>query len=548
MMNYQSITLFFTVGIYLILCGVVHAKGEKKPSGKLFNQFLISVVLWAVSLGMFYVSTTNISSLFWLRAKYVAGSLIVTLILLFSFVYPQEEWKLPLWLRWAVFIPTGILAYLYYGTPYMLTQIYISNQTKQWAWASGHYFWYIYVVCYLLWGFMRLFQSYRFSLDSQRQAMRYVIGGLFFSFLLAGTTGVVLPLYNYFKLVWLGPSMIFACLVYVGYGIFKKQLVFRDKVVKQTMAYSTLFTVMLVLYFLIVFINEKLFKNVIGTESIMTNLASALTIAIMFFPLKNTIQGFIERHFYMLNYDHVIEENKMLRDRVFQTDKYKMITTLASGVAHEMKNPLTVLKGYCFYLPQRLDDKVFLTKFSNVLDSELNRMYDLVQHLMDYSKPIRFGIKKTNLMKLMNTVLTTLKNSIVELNIQILKEYDDDRPITIESDPHQLSQALLNVVTNSREAMPGGGTISIAIDKREGNEIEIRIKDLGYGVHQDELPFLFDPFYSLKDQNTGLGLSIAQGIIQSHHGNIFIESVIGEGTLVIIRLPILQKVEDPNSV
>jgi signal transduction histidine kinase/uncharacterized protein (DUF983 family) len=544
MLSYQPIVLFTTASIYFILCVIVHTKGERKPSGKIFNQFLICIVLWATSLGMFYVSSSNISSLFWIRASFVIESLLATFILLFSFVYPHEEWNISHWLRFAIFIPAGILAYLYLATPHMLTQTYTFHQTKQWAWANGHYLWYIHFIGFALWGFLRLFHAYRFSLDQERQALRYVILGLSFSFLLAGTTNIVMPLFNYFELVWLGPSLIFACLIYMGYGIFKKQLVFRDKIVKQTMAYSTLFSITLILYFLIIFINEKLFKNVIGTESIMSNLASALTIAIMFFPLKNTIQGFIDRHFYMLNYDQVIEENKKLRDHVFESDKYKMITTLASGVAHEMKNPLTVLKGYCFYLPQRLEDKAFLEKFSKVLDSELSRMYDLVQHLMDYSKPIRFGIKKTNMMKLMNTVLTTLRNSIVEQNIEIIKEYSEDKPITIESDPHQLGQALSNVLTNAREAMPEGGTISIAIEKRDGNEIEIRIKDSGYGVHQEELPFLFDPFYSLKDQNTGLGLSIAQGIIQSHHGHIFIESTIGMGTMVFVRLPIVQKVEE----
>ena len=71
MINYQSIVLFATAGVYFILCAIVHTKGERKPSAQVFNQFLIGVVLWAVSLGMFYVSTTNISSLFWLKVMHV---------------------------------------------------------------------------------------------------------------------------------------------------------------------------------------------------------------------------------------------------------------------------------------------------------------------------------------------------------------------------------------------------------------------------------------------------------------------------------------------
>jgi len=238
---------------------------------------------------------------------------------------------------------------------------------------------------------------------------------------------------------------------------------------------------------------------------------------------------------------HQIQENELLRQEVAQTEQLKMVAALASSMAHEIKNPLTPIKTFTEQLPNRLNDKEFLLKFSNLINKEVDRIDILVQELLLFAKPSPPQLKKTNIHKLIEQSLELLKNQISNQQIT-LKTSFENKDILLNVDHRQIQQALLNILLNAIDAMPNGGTLTvIARSTSQRSEatkqsLTIEISDTGCGISPEDLKHIFEPFYTKKEKGTGLGLAITQGIIEKHGGTITVKSELGKGTGFTINL------------
>ncbi len=231
-----------------------------------------------------------------------------------------------------------------------------------------------------------------------------------------------------------------------------------------------------------------------------------------------------------------IEENLLLMNEITQTEKFKVVATLSSGLAHEIKNPLTAIKTFSEYLPQKLNDPEFLNKFSKIIPKEVNRIDNLVHELMDFAKPNSLNPKPSSLNETINFTLDFLSNDLIKKKITLHKSLDFPDNQTILLDQQAFKQALLNILLNAIDAMPEGGILNVQTKLDEEKAI-IRIQDNGCGIPANDIPHIFDPFFTKKDNGTGLGLSITHEIIKNHNGKIFVESAIGQGTSFIIELP-----------
>lgn len=225
-----------------------------------------------------------------------------------------------------------------------------------------------------------------------------------------------------------------------------------------------------------------------------------------------------------------LSEKKLNEDLLKKSEQLAMIGQLAAGVAHEIRNPLTTLKGFLQLMKENAEDDFYL----GVIQGELDRIEIITNEFLALAKPraVKFSL----------TSLTSLLTSSVEfIKMECLKQGVDVRfsveEAEIYCDSHQMKQVILNVMKNALEAMPAGGLLNVQLEKVDGHG-KISIQDNGSGIPPERMKHLGEPFYSTKEKGTGLGLMICQKIIKEHHGSLSIQSNVSEGTTVTILLPI----------
>lgn len=332
-------------------------------------------------------------------------------------------------------------------------------------------------------------------------------------------------------------SLLFALLL--SYAIIKHRLLEIKTIVSRGIVYSILIAAVFLVYSVTVLIIERFLQNYLGYTSLSLSVIFAFTIGLIFIPLRNKIQDYIDATILKGSPIRISEENSLLRQEITQTERLKSITLFASGMAHEIKNPLTSIKTMCTYLPQKLYDKDFIEKFIPLVNKDVDRINELVHDLLDYAKPSPPDKQDTDIHKLIEGILSTLNSKIVPKKIQVHLSFDLENIQIIQIDPKQIKQAFLNILLNAIESMPPEGFLKVSTNlSSDHNQLIIQITDTGCGIAKKDLPHIFDPFFTKKEQGTGLGLSITHGIIKEHGGKIFAESEVGKGTTFRIELPI----------
>ncbi|OGX40394.1 MAG: hypothetical protein A2984_01605 [Omnitrophica WOR_2 bacterium RIFCSPLOWO2_01_FULL_41_12] len=367
---------------------------------------------------------------------------------------------------------------------------------------------------------------------AKQNQLKYVIFGTIAGYICGST--VFLGGYGIDFKPW-PVNFIFIYTLLVAYAILKHKLMDINVVIKKGIIYSTLATLLTAIYLIFVILIERLFHQFIGYTSVVATILAAFTIAIFFIPLKNYIQTFVDKLFFKGTLDSLAKEKELMQDELMRSERLKAVATLAAGMAHEIKNPLTAIKTFTEHLTEKKDDPAFITKFERIVGGEVDKINRIVHQLLDFAKPAPLKLEKININNLLDDTISLLSNDIIKHNIKLNKRYSDIS--TIQVDPNQLKQAFLNLLLNAIEAMPEGGELTVKTSKTDRNQaVEVIISDTGYGVAEKELPHIFDPFYSTKDKGTGLGLSITYEIIKKHNGRITVESKVGVGTKTKINL------------
>ncbi|WP_078550161.1 ATP-binding protein [Litchfieldia alkalitelluris] len=245
-------------------------------------------------------------------------------------------------------------------------------------------------------------------------------------------------------------------------------------------------------------------------------------------PVKG--EGDVIEHIVLISRD--ISERKKAETILLQSEKLSIVGELAAGVAHEIRNPLTTIKGF---IQLYKNDHHSLN--NELLLSELARIENITSELLTLGKPQAVQLDKTNVIELIEYTLELLSPQALLKNIQFNLWIEDD-DICITCEKNQLKQVLLNILKNAMEAMNGGGDIDITLRKDKKNQCVILFQDQGCGIPEELLPRLGEPFYTMKEKGTGLGLMICNKIIKQHHGTISFKSKVNEGTLIEIRLPL----------
>ena len=223
--------------------------------------------------------------------------------------------------------------------------------------------------------------------------------------------------------------------------------------------------------------------------------------------------------------------------QLMRSEKLAALGQLAAGIAHEIRNPLTSINILIHSLTENLPSGDSNKEDLKVIEEEIHRINEIVDQFLRFAKPALPLLEKTEVSSIFEETLQLLRPQIEKQLIVVAKEFQA-LPIIL-MDCEQMKQAILNLLLNAIQAMPGGGHLTVrGKNSEDGQWIHLSIQDSGMGIPDEHKDKLFDPFFSTKEGGMGLGLSIAHRIIDQHHGKIEVESTPEEGTLFTVWLPI----------
>ncbi|MEC2076350.1 EAL domain-containing protein [Metabacillus fastidiosus] len=227
-----------------------------------------------------------------------------------------------------------------------------------------------------------------------------------------------------------------------------------------------------------------------------------------------------------------ITEKRRTEEILSKAEKLAVVGELAAGVAHEIRNPLTSIKGFI----QLFQQGMIKREFFEIIFGEFLSIEEILKEFINLAKPQEIQVEKLNLKALLKDVEILLKSEQSLKNVQISQEYKQELP-EIMCDRHQIKQVFIHIIRNSIEAIPDRGYVKIQ-GSAEGDNVLIEVIDNGIGMSKERIKRLGEPFYSNKEKGTGLGLMLCFRIVQQHNGTIRVKSKENYGTTVEVRLPI----------
>jgi two-component system sensor histidine kinase HydH len=233
-----------------------------------------------------------------------------------------------------------------------------------------------------------------------------------------------------------------------------------------------------------------------------------------------------------------MSEVRALEAAVKRSERLAAIGSLAGGVAHEIRNPLSSLKGFATYFKQRSPGRPEDEKIAAIMIGEVDRLNRVVGQLLELSRPVTVSPKPLPVRSVIETAVAVVRPRAAEAGVVLEVALPEDTA-PVPMDPERMHQVLLNLLINAIEAMGGGGRLQVTVQTME-HGIEIQVADTGPGIAGEDMDHVFDPYFTTKSTGTGLGLAIVHNIIDAHGGTVTIDSRHGAGTTVRLRLPFLR--------
>jgi PAS domain S-box-containing protein len=237
--------------------------------------------------------------------------------------------------------------------------------------------------------------------------------------------------------------------------------------------------------------------------------------------------------------DELEHKNKELESFAFNAEKLASIGKLAASIAHEIRNPLTSIKVRLYSIRRAVSRDTRLTERFRVVWEEIDRLESVVRNFLDFSRPPALKLQPNSVSRLVDKTLELVGQRLRELGIETVRREDPNLPI-VHVDAEQMKQVLLNLLTNAAEAMPNGGRIEITAGRgasENGSMVVVRVKDTGPGIPNDLVHHVFEPFFSTKEDGTGLGLCVSARIVERHGGRLELEETGRNGTCFAVWIP-----------
>jgi len=242
-----------------------------------------------------------------------------------------------------------------------------------------------------------------------------------------------------------------------------------------------------------------------------------------------------------------LTEVKKLREEIDRSSRLASIGQLAAGVAHEIRNPLSSIKGFATYFLERHRTVPEDRKIAETMIQEVDRLNRVISDLLEFARPLATSIRPVSIGPVVDHAVTLIRekaeNNGVEIDVAVDPAHD-----TVPCDPDTIQQVLINLFINAIDAMPEGGRLSVTVTRGTENNTVITVSDTGTGIEREDVEKIFNPYYTTKPAGTGLGLAIVHRIIEAHGGILSVTSAPGTGTSIMITLPVEIKDDAPQEV
>lgn len=236
-------------------------------------------------------------------------------------------------------------------------------------------------------------------------------------------------------------------------------------------------------------------------------------------------------------------ELKQSQATLRRADRLSSLGLLTAGLAHEIRNPLVAIRTFTQLLPERYNDAEFREGFQGLALKEVDRICGLITDLLSFARPSKPNVAPEDMSDVVEGIVRILETQAKEKGVEIVRDFEANLP-KVWIDREQMKQVFMNLILNAIQAMKDGGSIVVSTRVYSRNRagetgqfIQVEIRDSGIGIPEENLEHIFDPFFTNKDEGSGLGLSISHQIVQEHGGYITVESKLGEGTAFFINLP-----------
>jgi len=252
---------------------------------------------------------------------------------------------------------------------------------------------------------------------------------------------------------------------------------------------------------------------------------------------------------------------RQMETQLIRSERFSALGEMATGVAHEIRNPLNAIMGFSQRLSEKLQD-LSLKKYAGIISEEVRRMDTIVNDVLEYSCPNRVQKNQADIHEVLEEILGFLGEKLKTGRVTVERSFEEKLPL-VPFDIPKMRQVILNLILNAIQAMPQGGKLSLRTRLIEGlvpdkeiseapsffyerlflqqKMLSIEVEDMGCGIPKENMGKIFHHFFTTKTTGTGLGLSICHKIIHSHGGSLDVDSIVGKGSVFFIRIPIEEK-------
>jgi len=240
------------------------------------------------------------------------------------------------------------------------------------------------------------------------------------------------------------------------------------------------------------------------------------------------------------------KELRQTQEQLIRTEKLAAIGQLASGVGHELRNPLGAIKNAVFYIRRRIVKTDLATteprmlEFLDIMDGEVDAANKVISDLLGFSRVAKPTVSPVSIT---GVIEDALKHTPLPENVDLARDIDGNLPM-VRVDADQIQQVFINIILNALQAMTEGGRLNIRA-RSKGGFVEVEFTDTGSGIPESVIDKIFDPLFTTKAKGVGLGLSVCKGILERHGGDIQVESEVGKGTTFTVSLSTKEIVEGP---
>lgn len=263
----------------------------------------------------------------------------------------------------------------------------------------------------------------------------------------------------------------------------------------------------------------------------LRNTTPAKIVEVNAFPFRNEQGGMLGTVFFIKD----VTQMSAMEEQLKRADRLSALGVLAAGIAHEIRNPLTGMKMIVQLLESEFSQDDSRREPLSIIQKEIDRLEGIIGNLLDFARPTKPKAIEVEVEKVVDDCFLLVKNQLKKQGIHYEMCAGHDLPLVI-GDPDQLKQVFINIITNAIQALGPGGKLVVSLEHRE-EALVVAFEDNGSGIPSDRLQDIFNPFMTTKEDGTGLGLSMAQRIVEEHGGKIEVQSNIGEGSTFYVYLP-----------